>query len=81
MNEIRVLITDDHFIVREGLRLILETAEQITIVGEATNGVECLEQVALLQPDVVLLDLQMPRMDGLTTIQHLRLSFISRNGQ
>ena len=72
MNEIRVLITDDHFIVREGLRLILETAEQITIVGEATNGVECLEQVALLQPDVVLLDLQMPRMDGLTKIQHLR---------
>jgi NarL family two-component system response regulator YdfI len=69
---IRVLITDDHLIVREGLRLILETAENIEVVGEATDGGECLRLVSELNPDVILMDLQMPRMDGITAIQHLR---------
>jgi two-component system, NarL family, response regulator YdfI len=69
---IRVLITDDHLIVREGLRLILETAENIEVVGEATDGSECLRLVVELKPDVILMDLQMPRMDGITAIQHLR---------
>lgn len=69
---IRVLITDDHLIVREGLRLILETAEDIEVAGEATDGAECLRLVAELKPDVVLMDLQMPRMDGITAIGHLR---------
>jgi NarL family two-component system response regulator YdfI len=72
MNPIRVLITDDHLIVREGLRLILETADGIEIVGEASDGAECLQLVAELKPDVVLMDLQMPRMDGITAIRHLR---------
>lgn len=69
---IRVLITDDHLIVREGLRLILETAEDIEVVGEAVDGAECLELVSKLDPQVVLMDLQMPRMDGITAIGHLR---------
>jgi two-component system, NarL family, response regulator YdfI len=69
---IRVMITDDHLIVREGLRLILETAENIEVVGEATDGDECLRLVVELKPDVILMDLQMPRMDGITAIQHLR---------
>lgn len=72
MNPIRVLIVDDHLIVREGLRLILETDEDLVVVGEAADGLECLELVALHQPDVILLDLLMPRMDGLTTIEQLR---------
>ena len=72
MNAIRVLITDDHLIVREGLRLILETAEGIEVVGEARDGGECLRLVAELAPDVVLMDLQMPGMDGITAIGHLR---------
>jgi NarL family two-component system response regulator YdfI len=72
MNPIRVLITDDHLIVREGLRLILETAEGIEIVGEASDGAECLHLVPELKPDVILMDLQMPRMDGITAIGHLR---------
>src|SRR5512145_1078020 len=72
MNPIRVLITDDHLIVREGLRLILETTEGIEIVGEASDGAECLQLVPELKPDVILMDLQMPRMDGLTAIGHLR---------
>ena len=72
MNPVRVLITDDHLIVREGLRLILETAEGIEVVGEACDGMECLQLVPELKPDVVLMDLQMPHMDGITAIAHLR---------
>ena len=72
MNPIRVMITDDHLIVREGLRLILETADGIEIVGEASDGAECLRLVPELKPDVVLMDLQMPRMDGITAIDRLR---------
>lgn len=68
----RILITDDHLIVREGLRLLLETASGLEVVGEASNGAECLERVPALRPDVILMDLQMPVMDGLTAIQHLR---------
>ena len=72
---IRVMITDDHLIVREGLRLILETADDIEVVGEAVDGVECLELVSKLDPQVILMDLQMPRMDGITAIEHLRKDF------
>lgn len=68
---IRVLITDDHSIVREGLSLILETAENIEVVGEAADGAEALRLAAELQPDVMLMDLRMPGMDGLTAIEHL----------
>lgn len=75
MEPIRVLITDDHLIVREGLRLILETAEYVEVVGEAREGAECLRIVAELAPDVVLMDLQMPGMDGITAIGHLRRDF------
>ncbi len=75
MNPIRVLITDDHAIVREGLRLILETVEGVDVVGEARDGAECLRRVAELAPDVVLMDLQMPGMDGITAIGHLRRDF------
>lgn len=72
---IRVMITDDHLIVREGLRLILETADGIELVGEATDGAECLELVKKLNPQVILMDLQMPRMDGITAIEHLRKDY------
>ena len=72
---IRVMITDDHLIVREGLRLILETADDIEVVGEAVDGAECLELVSKLNPQVILMDLQMPRMDGITAIAHLRKDF------
>ena len=72
MKNIRILITDDHAIVREGLRLILETIDGIEIVGEATDGAECLQMVPDLEPDVILMDLQMPGMDGITAIGHLQ---------
>ncbi len=72
---IRVMITDDHLIVREGLRLILETAEDVEVVGEAVDGAECLELAKQLNPQVILMDLQMPRMDGVTAIERLRKDF------
>ena len=72
MTPIRILITDDHLIVREGLRLILETADGLEVVGEAADGAECLRLLPDLAPDVVLMDLQMPGIDGLTAIGHLR---------
>ena len=69
---IRVLITDDHFIVRQGLRFILNTADDIELVGEAVNGEEALLLTAQHQPHVILMDLRMPVMDGLTAIEQLQ---------
>ncbi|HNT77796.1 MAG TPA: response regulator transcription factor [Anaerolineae bacterium] len=71
-NPIRILIADDHLIVREGLRLILETEDGFALVGEAGDGAEAVRLAAELQPDVVLMDLRMPGMDGLTAIERLR---------
>ena len=69
---IRILIADDHLIIRQGLRLILETEEDIELVAEATDGAEALNLCKNLNPDVVLMDLRMPNMDGLTAIERLR---------
>jgi NarL family two-component system response regulator YdfI len=66
------MVVDDHLIVREGLRLILETADVIEVAGEASDGAECLALVPECRPDVILMDLQMPRMDGITAIEYLR---------
>lgn len=68
---IRVLIADDHAIFREGLRKLLEAEDDITVVGEAQSGSECLALVQKLKPDVVLLDLKMPEKDGLTVLAEL----------
>lgn len=68
---IRVLIADDHLVVREGLRQILEIAPDIVLVGEARDGVEAVQQAAEVQPHVVLMDLRMPRMDGLEAIERI----------
>jgi two-component system, NarL family, response regulator YdfI len=70
--QIQVLIVDDHLIVREGIRLILDTEPGIDLMGEASDGAEGIELAATLRPDVILMDLRMPGMDGLTAIEHLR---------
>jgi two-component system, NarL family, response regulator YdfI len=70
---IRLLVADDHLIIRQGLRLILETEAGFDLVGEASDGAEALTLCADLKPDVVLMDLRMPGMDGLTAIEHLRV--------
>jgi DNA-binding NarL/FixJ family response regulator len=68
---IRVLLADDEAMIRAGLRLILETEPDIDVVGEASDGVEALAEAARLRPDVVLIDVHMPRMDGLSAANQL----------
>lgn len=71
---IRVLIADDHAVVRQGLRTFLELQDDIEVVGEAADGEQALAAAAELQPDVVLMDLVMPRLDGVGAIEALRAS-------
>ena len=72
---IRVFIIDDHQMVREGLRLFLQQAPELDVVGEAVDGKEAIEKVYTLHPDVVLMDLLLPKLDGLaaTEIIHQRM--------
>jgi len=69
---IRVLIVDDHAVVREGLRTFLDLQDGIDVVGEAADGDEALVEAERLRPDVVLIDLVMPRVDGVQTMRELR---------
>ena len=71
-NAIRVLLADDHAIMREGLRLLLEGEEIFVVVGEAGDGETAVSLTAELLPQVVLMDLRMPGMDGLTALETIR---------
>lgn len=71
-SKIRVLIVDDHAIVREGLMTLLAEEEEIEVIGEARNGREAVQMAATHQPDVILMDLVMPEMDGIAATQALR---------
>lgn len=68
---IRVIIADDHLIVREGLRLILETDPEIELVGDASDGASAVRLAGEVQPDVALMDLRMPSLDGLQAIEQI----------
>ncbi len=72
MSNMRVLIADDHVIVREGLRALLETQPDIEIVGEAANGEEAINKTSELQPDIVLMDITMPVMNGLEATRQIK---------
>lgn len=71
---IRVVIADDHAVVRRGLRTFLELQDDVDVVGEAASGVECVSISAELQPDVILLDIAMPGLDGVETTRQLTAS-------
>ena len=72
MKRIKVLIADDHDLVREGISKLLELYDDIEVIGEAGDGLETVNLVRNQLPDLVLLDLNMPRMDGITTIRKIK---------
>lgn len=69
---INVLVADDHAIIREGLKSILESNGDISVIGEATDGFECLNAISKLNPNVVILDIGMPKCDGLKVLQIMK---------
>ena len=75
MEKIKVLIADDHRVVREGLAAILKTKDDINVVGEAQDGVEAVEKTKTLMPDVILMDVSMPRMGGIEATRQIKREF------
>ncbi|MEK6618747.1 MAG: response regulator transcription factor [Nitrospirota bacterium] len=75
MERIKVLIADDHRVVREGLVAILKTKENIEVVGEAQDGQEAVEKARTLEPDVILMDVSMPRMGGVEATRLIKREF------
>src|SRR5437879_1118625 len=69
--QIRILLADDHAIFRDGLRKLLDADDEVTIIGEASNGSECIKMLAKLKPDILLLDLRMPDKDGLAVLEEV----------
>lgn len=74
MSKITIVIADDQLLTREGLRTILDLEEDLEVVGAAKNGEEACELVESLHPDLVLLDIQMPVMDGISALKRIKLS-------
>lgn len=72
MKPIRIFLADDHSLLRDGLRAVLSRERDMEVVGEAVDGEECVRQCALIQPDIVLLDINMPRCNGLEALARLR---------
>src|SRR5512141_1665167 len=75
MKKIRVFIADDHAILREGLKALLALSENVEVVGDASSGKEALEMIAKLTPDVVIMDIAMPIMDGIETTRRITKSY------
>jgi NarL family two-component system response regulator LiaR len=69
---IKVLVVDDHWVVRQGLRMFLDLESAITVVGEASDGREAIDLARQLRPDVVLMDILMPHVDGIEAITHIK---------
>ena len=74
MDKIKLLIVDDHAVVRQGLRGFLELTEEFDVVGEGSNGLEAVSFAQELQPDVILMDLIMPEMDGIEATRRIKLA-------
>ncbi len=70
---IRIVIADDHPVVRQGLATVLSQEEDMEVVGQAANGLEAVNQARTLHPNIILMDLQMPEMDGVEAIQKIKM--------
>ncbi len=68
---INIVLADDHALVRDGIKSLLEDETDLKVIGEASNGEEALEVAAILKPDLLILDIRMPRMDGITAVKEL----------
>jgi DNA-binding NarL/FixJ family response regulator len=77
VNKVRVVLADDHTIVRKGLRILLEEAGLFDVIAEAEDGYEILDLVAEHQPDVVVMDISMPRLNGLEATRRIKAAFPS----
>lgn len=77
MAQINVLLADDHMMVREGIHQLLELEDNINVIGEVGDGIECIDAIYKLRPDVVVLDINMPKMDGLSVLKKIREANIS----
>ena len=75
MAKIKLVLADDHAVVRSGLRMLLQAQPDIEIVGEAESGSQALAQVRQLQPDVILMDIQMPGMNGIEATRQIKEAF------
>ena len=73
MRQINVFLADDHAVLRAGLKALLETEPDMTVVGEASDGFDCVEQVVEIRPDVILLDINMPGCNGVEALKKLRV--------
>lgn len=74
---VRILIADDHAIFRDGLRKLFDGTDEVAIVGEASNGNECVKMLAKLKPDILLLDLRMPEKDGLGVLEEINFDSVT----
>ena len=86
MGQIRVVVVDDHQLMLDAIRLTLEQSEDIELVGEALTGSEALPLIGRTHPDLVLLDIRMPQMDGLTCLgkireRHPKIKVVVKSGQ
>jgi DNA-binding NarL/FixJ family response regulator len=75
MAKIKILLADDHAVVRKGMKMLLEDEHNLEVIGEAENGVDALEKIALLLPNVVIMDLTMPTMGGIEATRHITMKY------
>src|SRR5215469_11792969 len=77
---VRILVADDHAIFRDGLRKLFDGTDEVSIVGEASDGNECVRMLTKLKPDILLLDLRMPDKDGLAVLQEVNFDSLPTRG-